>query len=124
MDDPAADRAAFPRADLIITDDYDLSKPSIGSHTFIVIAPNIRAITSRFRKRSKSKAPYIALISSRYRARLVLDYLAATGISPEQLERVWAPAELDIGAATPDEESATTLIRECHAGLPENSHSG
>lgn len=61
------------------------------------------------RKALESQAAYIALVSSRHRAALVLDYLAATGIPPEQLARVWAPAGLDIGAATP-EEIALSII--------------
>jgi len=33
----------------------------------------------------------------------VLDYLAATGIPAGKLERVWAPAGLDLGATSPEE---------------------
>ena len=48
-------------------------------------------------------AAYIALISSHHRASIVLDYVVANGVAPEKLERVWAPAGLDLGAATPEE---------------------
>lgn len=151
VDDPAADRKSFPDADLLITDDLDLSKPSIGSHTFVVIATQHKGDHICLQKALESNASYIAMISSRHRAALVLDYLSATGISPEKLERVWAPAGLDIGASTPEEialsvmsqmvalrrggsaqplkhkpghtteETAMSVITECDAELPHRS---
>jgi xanthine dehydrogenase accessory factor len=50
-----------------------------------------------------SSARYIALIASRKRSRLVLDFLRAEGFREEQLERVMAPSGLDLGARTPEE---------------------
>jgi xanthine dehydrogenase accessory factor len=50
-----------------------------------------------------SETPYIALIASRFRAGLVLDYLAELGIPKQKLARVSSPAGLNIGAATPEE---------------------
>ena len=103
VDDPSADRKSFPDADRLITDDLDFSKLSLGPASFVVIATQHKGDHVSLRKALESQAAYIALVSSRHRAALVLDYLAATGIRPEQLERVWAPAGLDIGAATPEE---------------------
>jgi xanthine dehydrogenase accessory factor len=57
----------------------------------------------------ESEAAYIALISSRHRAALVLDYVVATGVPPEKLKRVWAPAGLDLGAATPEEIALSVM---------------
>ena len=148
VDDPGADRKSFPDADRLIADDLDLSKPSLGSNSFIVIATQHKGDHISLQKALESQAAYIALVSSRHRAALVLDYLAATGIPSEQLERVWAPAGLDIGAATPEEialsimsqmvalrrgggaqplkhtqagdteEAPATVIRECDVELP------
>ena len=42
-------------------------------------------------------------VASAHRSRLVLDYLLAEGVSMEKVERVWAPAGLDLGAAGPEE---------------------
>ncbi len=50
-----------------------------------------------------SEGGYIALIASRKRSRLVLDYLREEGISEEALHRVVAPSGLDLGARTPEE---------------------
>jgi xanthine dehydrogenase accessory factor len=38
VNDPAADREAFPQADRVITRDFDLSEAHIDSRTFVVIA--------------------------------------------------------------------------------------
>ena len=103
VDDPGADRRSFPAADQLITDDLDLSAPAIGSQTYVVIATQHKGDRISLEKALESQAAYIALVSSRHRAALVLDYLAATGISREKLERVWAPAGLDLGASTPEE---------------------
>jgi xanthine dehydrogenase accessory factor len=103
VDDPGADRTSFPDADRIITDDLDLSVPVIGPQTSVVIATQHKGDHVSLQKAVESEAAYIALVSSRHRAGIVLDYLAATGISPEKLQRVWAPAGLDLGAANPEE---------------------
>lgn len=103
VDDPGADRQSFPGADRLITDDLDLSVPAITSQTYIVIATQHKGDHLWLQKALESQAVYIALVSSGHRAALVLDYLAATGIPREKLERVWAPAGLDLGASTPEE---------------------
>jgi xanthine dehydrogenase accessory factor len=54
-------------------------------------------------KALEGSAAYVALIASRHRSKLVLDYLLARGMPAEKVERVWAPAGLDLGAATPEE---------------------
>ena len=103
VDDPGAVRNLFPDVDHLITDDLDYSKLSLGPASFVVIATQHKGDHLSLQKAIESEAGYIALVSSRHRAALVLDYLAATGIPPAQLERVWAPAGLDIGATTPEE---------------------
>ena len=60
-------------------------------------------------KALEGNAPYVALIASRFRAKLVLDYLAAEGVPAHKLADVRAPAGLDLGAATP-EEIALSII--------------
>ncbi len=103
VDDPAADRAAFPVADRLITNDLDLTEVLIGPQTYIVIATQHKGDHVWLQKALESDAPYVALISSHHRAALVLDYLALSGVAREKLDRVRAPAGLDLGAATPEE---------------------
>jgi xanthine dehydrogenase accessory factor len=60
-------------------------------------------------KALESEAAYVALIASAHRSRLVLDYLLLEGVPAEKVQKVWAPAGLDLGAATP-EEIALSII--------------
>ena len=58
-----------------------------------------------------SNASYTALIASRKRSRLVLDYLRQEGFGEDAIARVMAPSGLDLGARTP-EEIALCVISE------------
>lgn len=109
VNDPGADRESFPNADHLVTDDLDLAATPIGSHTFVVIATQHKGDHLSLQKALESEAAYIALISSRYRAKLVFDYVLLAGTPAEKLERVWAPAGLDLGALAP-EEIALSII--------------
>ena len=103
VNDPGADRVAFPQATRLITEDFDLSDTPIDSRTFVVVATLHKQDHLWLKKALDCNAAYISLIASRHRSRLVLDYLLATGIPAEKIERVWAPAGLDLGASTPEE---------------------
>jgi xanthine dehydrogenase accessory factor len=109
VDDPIADRNAFPAADRILTNDLDLTEAAIGPHTFVVIATQHKGDHISLQKALEGNAAYIALITSKHRARLVLDYVALSGVPREKLDRVWAPAGLDLGACAP-EEIALSII--------------
>jgi xanthine dehydrogenase accessory factor len=103
VNDPAADRESFPHADRLATADFDLTETPITSRTFVVIATLHKQDHVWLQKALEGDAAYVALIASRHRSKLVLDYLLATGVPPEKVEKVWAPAGLDLGAATPEE---------------------
>ena len=103
VDDPGASRTAFPYVDRLITDDVDLSEASITPNSYVVIATQHKNDHVSLQRALDGHAGYIALVSSKHRADLVLDYLAATGTPPEKLKQVWAPAGVDIGATTPEE---------------------
>jgi xanthine dehydrogenase accessory factor len=109
INDPAADRALFPNAARVVTEDFDLSESVIGSRSFVVIATMHKNDHLWLQKALEGSAAYVALIASRHRSKLVLDYLRATGMSKEKVEKVWAPAGLDFGAVTP-EEIALSII--------------
>ncbi len=103
VNDPGAERGAFPRATRLVTEDFDLAQTPIDSRTYVVIATLHKLDHVWLQKALESNAAYVALIASRHRSRLVLDYLLATGMPAEKIERVWAPAGLDLGASTPEE---------------------
>src|SRR6516164_11515633 len=109
VNDPAADSSSFPHASRLVTQDFDLTETPVGPKTFVVIATQHKRDHLWLQKALEGNAAYVALVASRHRAKLVLDYLAAAGVPAEKLATVWAPAGLDLGAATP-EEIALSII--------------
>lgn len=103
VNDMAAEKQAFPTADRLVSEDFDLSQTPIHSRTHVVIATLHKNDHVWLQKALENEAAYVALIASAHRARLVLDYLLLAGVAPEKVERVWAPAGLDLGASTPEE---------------------
>jgi len=103
VNDPAADSGAFPNASRIVTEDFDLTATPIGSRSFVVIATQHKRDHLWLQKALEGKAAYVGLIASRHRAKLVLDYLAASGIPAVKISSVQSPAGLNLGAATPEE---------------------
>lgn len=109
VNDPTADRASFPNADRLVTEDFDLTGTPIDSRTFAVIATMHKNDHVWLQKALEGDAAYVALIASQHRSKLVLDYLRATGMPADKVEKVWAPAGLDLGAANA-EEIALSII--------------
>lgn len=109
VSDPAADGESFPQADRVICEDFDLTQTTITPRTHVVIATLHKSDHLWLQKALKGDAAYVALIASAHRAKLVLDYLLLEGVPQEKVEKVWSPAGLDLGAATP-EEIALSII--------------
>ena len=103
VNDPGAERSAFPHAQQVIAEDFDLTETPIGPNTYVVIATQHKNDHHWLLKALRGDAAYVALIASQHRAKLVLDYLAAESVPQEKLTRIFAPAGLDLGAATPEE---------------------
>jgi xanthine dehydrogenase accessory factor len=103
VNDPGADRASFPQAEQVIAEDFDLIQTPIGSNTYVVIATQHKNDHLWLQRALQGEAAYVALIASHHRAKLVLEYLAAEGVPADKIARIFAPAGLDLGAATPEE---------------------
>ena len=101
--DPSATRESFPDAQRIIDKDFNVAEIAFGPNTYVVIATLHKNDHIWLQRALDGEAAYVALIASAHRSRLVLDYLLAEGISPEKVDRVLAPAGLDLGAAGPEE---------------------
>jgi xanthine dehydrogenase accessory factor len=108
-DTPAVDPARYPDAAEIIGDDYDYERLAPGAEDSVVIATQHKGDHLSAVRALRSPARYIAVIASRKRARLVLDFLRGQGFSDEELARVRAPAGLDLGARTPEEIALSVL---------------
>ena len=107
--DPSATKENFPEAQRIIKKDFALGEISFGPATYVVIATLHKNDHLWLQRALEGEAAYVALIASAHRSRLVLDYLLAEGIAAEKVERVWAPAGLDLGAAGPEEIALSVM---------------
>ncbi len=110
VDDPTATTEKF-RGCRIVNDDLDFSKLEITPRTYVVIATQHKSDHIALHKTLERGARYVALIASRQRAQLILEYLRERGCAQEQLSEIHAPAGLDLGAITP-EEIALSIISE------------
>jgi xanthine dehydrogenase accessory factor len=57
----------------------------------------------------QSRAPYIGMIGSLAKCRIILEHLLADGVDPADLERVYAPIGLDLGCTSPQEIAVAIL---------------
>src|SRR5271156_4022446 len=88
VNDPAADKDAFPQAQRLVTEDFDLTETPVGPKSFVVIATQHKQDHLWLQKALDGDAAYVALISSRHRAELVLDYLRAEGLPEEKIATI------------------------------------
>lgn len=109
VDDLQADPERYPAALRLITEDLDYSELQPGPKDFVVIATQHKGDHHSMLKAVRSPCPYIALIASHKRARLILEFLHQTGVDEDALQKVHAPAGLDLGAKTPEEIALSVL---------------
>ena len=109
VNDSMAEREKFPDATRLISDDIDYSLLTPKAQDYVVIATQHKGDHESMSRALASDAKYIALIASRKRSRLVLDYLSQKKFSDSDIERVMAPCGLDIGARSPAEIALSVI---------------
>ena len=109
VDDPLADRAKYPQAAQLLVDDFDYRRLDPQAEDCVIVATQHKGDHESMARCLRSPVTYIALIASRKRSKLVLDYLREQGFSETELARVYAPAGLDLGARTPEEIALSVL---------------
>ncbi len=122
VNDPGVESEQYPNATRLISDDLDYAQLQPGRGDFVVIATQHKGDHESMKRALSSPANYIALIASRKRSRLVLDYLRHEGFGEQEIDRVMAPSGLDLGARTPEEIalcviSEIVLVRRGGSGL-------
>lgn len=75
----------------------DLGRADVGAASYVVVATLGRYDEEALEAALGTPAAYVALVGSRKRAAAVLETLRASGVPEEDLERVRAPAGLDLG---------------------------
>lgn len=98
----------FPQADQVL-DRLDFSEVEIKPNTFIVVASHGNYDEDALEGALRTKAGYVALISSKTRAQAILQYLRDSNLPAERVARLKFPAGLDIGAITPAEIALSIL---------------
>ena len=106
---PAADCAAFPEADRLTVG--FVPPPELSENLYLVIstqgAGDHAALAATIRLHTK----YFAFVGSRKKIAALKAELTEEGVEASELEKIHAPAGLDIGAVTP-EEIALSIVAE------------
>jgi xanthine dehydrogenase accessory factor len=104
---PAADLAAVPDADTLV-DGFALGELH-QARRFIVISTQGKGDEVALRAAVALEAAYVAFVGSRRKMAALRDKLIAGGVAAAALDRVKAPAGLDLGAITPEEIAMSIL---------------
>jgi len=122
VNDLGADPLRFPKAHQVINDDLDYAELAPKRDDYVVIATQAKGDHESMLRALACDAQYIALIASRKRSRLVMDFLQREGFEEADLERVMAPSGMDLNPRTPEEIalcilSEITLVRRQGTGM-------
>src|SRR6202165_2944203 len=104
---PAGDLAAAPDADLLI-DGYALGTLN-QARRFVVVSTQGKGDDAALRAAVKAEAAYHAFVGSRRKMAALREKLIAEGIDASAIDRIKAPAGLDLGAITPEEIAMSIL---------------
>ena len=104
---PAADLTTPPDADMLI-DSFSLGELHQAKR-FVVVSTQGKGDEAALRAAVATEAAYHAFVGSRRKMAALRDKLVAEGIEATALDRVKAPAGLDLGAITPEEIAMSIL---------------
>ncbi len=86
-----------------------LARLPVTGNTLVVVGTHGDADEDALLRVLDGEAGYVSLIASRKRAAAVVESLRRRGVPAARLDRLKAPAGLDIGAATPEEIAVSIL---------------
>ncbi|MEO8319355.1 MAG: XdhC/CoxI family protein [Bradyrhizobium sp.] len=104
---PAGDLTVVPEADTLV-DGFELGELN-QARRFIVVSTQGKGDEAALRAAVATDAAYHAFVGSRRKMTALREKLVAAGVSREALDRVKAPAGLDLGAITPEEIAMSIL---------------
>jgi len=87
----------------------------LGPDSSVVVATHGELDEDALTRMLATPAGYISLVASRKRAATIVETLRRRGVAAEHLDRLRAPAGLDIGAVTPEEIAVSILAEVIHA---------
>ncbi|MBR1123968.1 XdhC family protein [Bradyrhizobium lablabi] len=109
---PSADVAAVPDADTMV-DGFVLDELN-QARRFVVVSTQGKGDEAALRAAIATEAEYHAFVGSRRKMKALREKLVAQGVDAAAIDRVKAPAGLDLGAITP-EEIAMSILAEITA---------
>ena len=89
----------------------DFTDGSAGQRSMVIVATQGHGDEDMIERAVAMHPAYLGLVASRRRGEAVLGYLAERGVAQDQLDRVHAPAGLDLGR-TSHEEMAVAILAE------------
>jgi xanthine dehydrogenase accessory factor len=104
---PAGDLAGSPDADTLV-DGYALGNLHEAKR-FVVVSTQGKGDEAALRAAVNTEASYHAFVGSRRKMAALREKLIAEGIDAGALDRIKAPAGLDLGAITPEEIAMSIL---------------
>jgi xanthine dehydrogenase accessory factor len=104
---PAADLTAVPDADVVV----DGFEPRYlnNARRFVVVSTQGKGDEAALKQALAIEATYHAFVGSKRKMTALRDKLIAVGLDPAAIDRVKAPAGLDLGAITPEEIAMSIL---------------
>jgi xanthine dehydrogenase accessory factor len=102
-------RALDWSTDLVSTEEFTAG--CAGERSMVIVATQGHGDEDMIERAVAMRPAYLGLVASRRRGEAVLGYLAERGVPKDQLERVHAPAGLDLGKTT-HEEMAVAILAE------------
>jgi xanthine dehydrogenase accessory factor len=87
---------------------------ALGPDTSVVVATHGDFDEDALTRMLAAPVGYVSLVASRKRAATIVDTLRSRGVRAEHLDRLKAPAGLDIGAVTPEEIAVSILAEIIH----------
>ena len=104
---PAAEQSAFAEVDRRI-EDYALPGDPARSR-YVVVSTQGRGDIAALQAALAADVAYVAFVGSRKKAAVLKARLAELGMAKQDIERLHAPAGIDLGAITPDEIALSIL---------------
>jgi xanthine dehydrogenase accessory factor len=104
---PAADLSSAPEVDMLI-DSFALGELHQAKR-FVVVSTQGKGDEAALRAALSTKAAYHAFVGSRRKMAALREKLVAEGADAAAIDRVKAPAGLDLGAITPEEIAMSIL---------------
>ena len=98
----------WPEPDRIVTK-LDLEAAGVGRRTALVVATQGHYDEQALEQAMVTPAGWLGVVASRRRAEALLGHLHSRGVDDEALERIHAPAGLDLGNVTHEEIAVAVL---------------